>query len=78
MSMPAPDLEEKPPAVGELAATPDASTTSAMPHSTPEQAVGAEPLVTEGTIPDQTESAPAGWTLIALIPFDGREPPASD
>ena len=77
MSMPAPDLGEEPPAVGKLMATLDASTTSAMPHSMPEQAVGAESLATEGTIPDQTESAPAGWTLIALIPFDGREPPAS-
>ena len=61
---------------GELAAPPDASTPSAMPLSTPEQATGAEPLATEGPIPDQTEPAAAGWTLIALIPFEGREPPA--
>jgi alpha-mannosidase len=76
MSIPAPDPEEKPLAAGPLAVTPDPSIPGVTPLSTPVQTIGVEPLATEGLIPDQADPLPAGWTFIALIPFEGREPPA--
>jgi alpha-mannosidase len=77
MSMPASDPEEKPPAAVEVTVPPDASTPSEMPISPAEPVALAEPLVTEAPSVDQSESAPPGWALIALVPFEGREPPAS-
>jgi alpha-mannosidase len=77
MSMPAPDPEEKPPAAVDLAANSDAFIPSAMVASDMEPGPAAEPLVAEASLPDQTEPVRAGWTLIALVPFEGREPPAS-
>lgn len=76
MSMSAPDPEETPPAAAELAVPLDASTLTAMPLSTPELLGGEGPLADQAPEPDQTEPAPAGWALIAMVPFEGREPPA--
>ena len=76
MSMPALDPEETPPAAAELAPSVDAPTLLAVPLSTPELVTGEEPVSTESPGVEQKEPTPAGWALIALVPFEGREPPA--
>jgi alpha-mannosidase len=75
MTMPAPDPEEIPPAAVELASPVDLTTMTAMPLSTPDLIASVEPDASESPRSDQVEPTTAGWVLIALIPFDGREPP---
>lgn len=71
MSMPAPDPEEIRPAAVEAATTPDSTTLRAMllPGSDLQPVMEAKPAIAPGTLPDQTEPLPAGWTLIALVRF---------
>ena len=75
MTMPAPDPEEIPPAAAELVPPVDLAAMTAMPLSTPELVSQPEPPVIESPGFDQAGQAPAGWVLIALVPFEGREPP---
>jgi alpha-mannosidase len=75
MSMPAPDPEEIPPAAAELVPPVDHSMLTADPLSTPEPVIGVEPEGSDAPGPDQSQPTPTGWVLIALVPFEGREPP---
>ena len=78
MTMPVSDSEEIPPAAGELASEVDPTPLKAMPLSTPELEGASEleglQFDVNGNL-NQSSSAPAGWVLIALVPFEGREPP---
>ena len=77
MSMSAPDPEELPPAAAEPAPSIDVSTTvTAEPLSSGKLLAGEEPPGTQAAEPDQIHPARDGWALIALVPFEGREPPA--
>ena len=82
MSMPAPDSEEIPPASAELAASVDLSTHDGdAPFDSGAGRREASRISSESPgARSSTEQAPTGWVLIALVPFDGREPPrqASD
>ena len=76
MSIPTPDPEEIPSAGVELAPPIDSSV-AVPPVSTPSLEAGQEASLFAPSAPaDQAEAIPTGWTLIALVPFDGREPPA--
>jgi alpha-mannosidase len=77
MTTPAPNSEEIPPGAGRQAPEVDPLSLEAMPVSTPELEGATNPEGSESTsvAPDQTLSTPAGWVLIALVPFEGREPP---
>ena len=76
MSMPTPDPEEIPSAGVELAPPIDSSV-AVPPVSTPSLEAGQEePFLAPSAAADQAETTPTGWILIAIIPFDGREPPA--
>jgi alpha-mannosidase len=82
MTTPAPNSEEIPPGAGEQSSEVDPTPLEAMPLATSELGGTSEPDRSESTstVADQALSAPAGWVLIALVPFEGREPPrqASD
>ncbi len=75
MTLPAPDPEEIPPAAAELVPPVDLATMMAMPLSTPELVAEREPDVSESPGKEHAEPASGEWALIALVPFDGREPP---
>ena len=76
MSMPAPDPEEIPPAAVELVPPVDLSTLdrdAAFDSGTGHRSrAGCAP---SRLGPIKAEPTTAGWVLIALIPFEGREPP---
>jgi len=83
MSMPFLDPDEPPPASGPadppasgLADPPESTSLTALPLSTPELVAGAELEGARVVAPDQPEPAPQEWVLIALVPYDGCEPPA--
>jgi alpha-mannosidase len=75
MTTPAPDPEELPPAAVELVPPVDLATMTAMPLSTPELVSQGEPEGIESPVIEQAEPPAAGWVLVALVPFEGREPP---
>src|SRR5216117_171088 len=78
MSMPSLDPEETPPDA--VAAEPPSPTASLPPASSDEAAAGApEPTGAdrEEGLSSESPAPNNGWTLIALIPHDGREPPAN-
>ncbi len=82
MTTPASDSEEIPPGMGGQTSEIDSIPLKAMPLSTPELEGASEPESSESTLAksDQAPSESTGWVLIALVPFEGREPPhqASD
>ena len=75
MNIPASDPEDVPTPSVEQAPPVDVSSLTAMPLATPELFSTEEPIGAESTRPDQSESVSDGWVLIAIIPFEGREPP---
>ena len=77
MSMPSLDPEETPPAAAEPALPLDdhAILTTAT-VSSGEMPALEEPPAIRAAEPAQIEPRPDGWALIALVPYDGREPPA--
>ena len=75
MSASASDSEEIPPAMEEPAAPAGFTTLSAMPLSTPGMVVEPKVDLSESPGIHQLEKSPKGWVLIALVPFEGREPP---
>ena len=77
MTTPASDSEEIPPGMGGQMSEVDPTPLKAMPLSTPEleganKPEGSESVLTKA---EQAASEPTGWVLIALVPFEGREPP---
>ena len=77
MSMPASDPEEIPPGMGGQPSAIDRHTAQGDAPFNPGTPSASEPEGSELTIAksDQAPSEPAGWVLIALVPFEGREPP---
>src|SRR5262245_17755259 len=77
MSLPASDPEQETPAAVELASAPDVAAPNAMHVIGPESATTARPQAADTDLSEPSERIPDGWTLIALVPFEGREPPGS-
>jgi alpha-mannosidase len=77
MTTPAPDSEEIPPDSGEHPSKIDPALFKAMPFSTPEleRANKLQGSSSTSTEPNHALSVPPGWVLIALLPFEGHEPP---
>ncbi|MFI5457636.1 MAG: glycosyl hydrolase family 38 [Isosphaerales bacterium] len=76
MSMPSLDPDEPQPAGSGLPSPPESTRLTALPLSTPERVAADEPVPAEAVALDQPEPARDGWVLIALVPYDDREPPA--
>jgi alpha-mannosidase len=79
MSMSAPDPEETPTSATELAPPTESPSLTALPLSTPELVAQDQAEVAEAVVPEQPAAEPAReeWVLIALVPHEGREPPAN-
>jgi len=75
MSMPSLDPDETQPSATEPASPPESARLTALPLSTPELLAVDESAATRVVAPEQPEPAREEWVLIALVPYDGREPP---
>ncbi len=78
MTMSAPDPEELSPAASDLPPPSESPLLTALPLATPELVGPLIAQAAETIVSSQPEIAPVRdeWALIALVPFDGREPPA--
>jgi alpha-mannosidase len=77
MRVPSLDPDEPPPAASGGASLPESTRLTALPLSTPELVAGELPEEASAVLANQFEPARQEWALIALVPYDGREPPAS-
>jgi alpha-mannosidase len=75
MSIPSPDPGETEPAAGGLEGEPQPASAVQVPLSRPESVALEEPVADQAGPAAQPSPAPDGWALIALVPYDGLEPP---